>query len=248
MQRFETGGDQAALGISRVGRRAPVEQALFKVSVRNGKKGGKGKQGHTYPQPLLLAIPSFDLHRIRVIVRHEPAIATHALCHDGPLIQLLLGPLPRQLVILKHHILHLHHLLARAPQLMPRPGDAPKALAIQRDAHEHLLPGDAAGGEIADGRVDGRLLGPHGVELRVVAGAGRLGAEKVVGDQVERVEVLGGGVAEVDVLEGRLNRGEGGGQVAVLGQVDADGSQEGQEIPPLFVVGGIPGNFWPGGS
>lgn len=116
------------------------------------------------------------------------------------------------------------------------------AMAVAR-GHENTeknpFPREAGGEDVLDDRGAGALALLGRVELCVVAGSVASGAGKVVGHEVDEVDVLLD-TGKVDVVEGPLVGGEGhDDHIFFCGKVEADRCEEGEEVAALLCVTGV---------
>ncbi len=203
-------------------------------------KGNRGRTPcRTYPQTLLLAKASLHRHCVRVVVCDEPAVPTDALSRNGPLVDLLLGSLSGEVFVLEGAVVP-----TRPAVLVTRPRDVEEAAAEERDPQQNFLARYSGRHEVLDARIARRLALGRGVELGVVAALVGPLAVEVVGHQVEGVEIVGR-LLQVNVLEDGLRGWESGGEkIVLLGEVDADRCDQGEEIVALLRSAGVlPNNY-----
>ena len=164
----------------------------------------------THPEAFLLAELGFDLDGFGVVIGDKPSVSSHALRGDAALIDLLFGASPGEIAVLERA------LFATDPfELLPGARGVQEAAAEDGDAQQDLLPGHPRDHQVVDRTRTGRLVFAHGVQLRVVAGPVGPRAAEIIGQKVDKVQVLGCG-AEVDVLQHRHPGGQCGGEDIVV--------------------------------
>lgn len=82
-----------------------------------------------YSKTLLHAKVGLHLDRVRVVVRDEAAVPAHAVGRDSPLVHLLLGSLPRELLVLERAVLP-----AETPNLVARARGVEEAAPKERNS------------------------------------------------------------------------------------------------------------------